>query len=95
VHGPNLAHGCSPVALAACGAGRTGPLAFPTPDRSGPLVRWPTWHAPGARSPRERHMRWRGRQRLIGGQGAARSWARAPRLSGGCAGQGDRRRGLP
>jgi hypothetical protein len=24
---------------------------------------------------------------------AARSWARAPRLSGGCAGQGERRRG--
>jgi hypothetical protein len=52
-------------------------------------------HALGVRSPRARHARWCGRQRLAGGQGVARSWVRAPQLSGGCAGQGDQRRGLP
>jgi hypothetical protein len=38
---------------------------------------------------------WRGRYRRSGAPSMARSWARAPRLSGGCAGLGERRRGSP
>jgi hypothetical protein len=37
----------------------------------------------------------RGRRRRSGGPSATTSWARAPRVSGGGAGQGERRRGSP
>jgi hypothetical protein len=37
---------------------------------------------------------WRAHWRPCDGLPTARSWARAPRLSGGCAGQGERWRGL-
>jgi hypothetical protein len=33
--------------------------------------------------------------RMVARSPAARSWARTPRLSGGCAGQGEQRRGSP
>jgi hypothetical protein len=57
VHGPNPDHGCGPAGVVACGVGRTSPLAFPAPGRSGsacsvrpkveaarpgPLARWST-----------------------------------------------------
>jgi hypothetical protein len=38
---------------------------------------------------------WHGRRHQSGGPSAARSWARAPRISSGDVGQGEQRRGSP
>jgi hypothetical protein len=78
VHGPNPAHGCGPTGVKAYGAGCTGLLAFPAPGQSG-LVCSVRPKAEAARpGPLARRP-----ARLAPG---ARSWARAPQLSGGCAG---------
>jgi hypothetical protein len=88
VHGPNPAHGLGLSGVAACRAGCTGLLARLGPPREvGPR---------GHRVVATRAVTlWRGRCHRSGGPSAVRSWAKAPRLSGGCARQVERRRGSP
>jgi hypothetical protein len=91
VHGPNPAHGLGLSGMAACGVGCTGLLA-----RLGPPKEAGRAQRRGHRAVATRVAAlWRYRHRLSGGPSTARSWARAPQLSGGCAGQGERRRGSP
>jgi hypothetical protein len=71
---------------------RFGPPWEASPRGARPRV----WHVPrrGHRVVATRVVvLWRGQCHRSGGPSAVRSWARAPQLSGECAGQGERRQG--